>query len=90
MADHIPDDWDDNPEWEDTNSAPLDAAGRLVVARAKLGLSQQAAADMLGIPAATLRNWEQRRTEPDGAAKTLIRLLYEHPQAVRDWLIMEP
>lgn len=32
--------------------------------RERLGLSQQQAADKLGIPAGTLRNWEQGRYKP--------------------------
>lgn len=77
-----PDDWDDTPEWDEGNTTPLDASGRLQVARAVLGLSQQGAADLLSIPVATLRNWEQRRTDPDDAAKTLIRLFYHHPHQI--------
>lgn len=86
MADHLPDDFEDNPDWSEHEPRPLDAADMLVIARAKLGLSQAAAAQLLGVPAATLRNWEQRRTEPEGAAKTLIRLLHSHPGEIRDWL----
>lgn len=88
MAD-LPKTFDDNPDWSETPLAPLDHAAMLKVARAKLGLSQNAAADLLSLPAATLRNWEQRRTEPDDAAKTLIRLLYEHPEDIRGWLSKE-
>ncbi len=86
MVDDLPDDWDDNPEWDDTNSSPLDISGMLTVARARLGLTQQAAADLLGISVATLRNWEQRRTEPEGPGRVLIRLLYAHPEEIRAWL----
>jgi DNA-binding transcriptional regulator YiaG len=86
MADTLPDDWDDNPDWSDHAPRDLTAAEMLIVSRAKLGLSQQATADLLGISAATLRNWEQRRTEPDGPARTLIRLLYEHPKDIQEWL----
>lgn len=86
MADTVPEDWDDNPDWSEYEASPLTVVEMLLVARATLGLTQQATADMLGIPVATLRNWEQRRTEPDGPARTLIRLLYEHPREIRDWL----
>jgi putative transcriptional regulator len=47
----------------------------------------KAAAEMLGLPVASLRNWQQRRTMPDDAAKTLIRLLYGHPEDIRAWLV---
>lgn len=36
-------------------------------------------AALLGVSVATVRNWEQRRVEPDDAARTLIRLLADHP-----------
>ena len=80
------DNWDDNPDWSNHEPRALTDAERLVVARAKLGLSQQKLAELLRIPVATLRNWEQGRTEPDGSAKTLIFLLNEHPAELRAWL----
>lgn len=86
MAEDFPEDFDDNPDWSVIPLSPLDHAAMLRAARARLGLSQKDAADMLGLPVATLRNWEQRRTVPDDAAKTLIRLLYDHPERVREWL----
>lgn len=86
MADPLPDDWDDNPDWSDYTSRALTEGEKLVVARAKLGLTQQAAAALLGISVATLRNWEQKRTAPEGPGRMLIRLLYEHPEEIRDWL----
>lgn len=81
-----PEDLDENPDWTDAGLAPLDEAGMLTVARARLGLTQRAAANLLGISVATLRNWEQRRTVPDGPGRALIRLLYAHPTEIRDWL----
>lgn len=80
------DDWDDNPDWSDHAPRALTDAEKLTVVRAKLGMSQQKLADLLRIPVATLRNWEQGRTEPDGPAKTLIYLLSEHPAELRAWL----
>ncbi|TWG97122.1 putative transcriptional regulator [Mesorhizobium sp. J18] len=77
-------DFDDSPEWHGGNTRPLDASAKLVLARALLDLSQRDFAGLLGIPVATLRNWEQRRTEPDAVAKTLIDLIYDDPQGMRD------
>jgi putative transcriptional regulator len=51
-------------------------------ARAKLGLSQEKFAALLGISPATLRNWEQGRRQPTGAAKILLKVAMRHPQAV--------
>lgn len=84
-----PDDFDDNPDWTEVDPeflTPLDAVGMLKVARASLGMSQEEAATLLRIPVGSIRNWEQRRREPDDAAKTLITLFYEHPQEIRGWL----
>ncbi len=53
-------------------------------ARARLGLSQSRFASLLGISANTLKNWEQGRRRPTGAAKVLLRVAVRHPQAVLD------
>ena len=51
-----------------------------VEVRAKTGLSQQEFANLLGISARTLQDWEQGRREPTGAAKTLLRVAASHPK----------
>ena len=48
-------------------------------ARAKTGLSQQDFANLLGVSARTLQDWEQGRREPTGAAITLLRVAASHP-----------
>ena len=53
-------------------------------ARAKVGLSQQEFADLLGASARTLQDWEQGRREPTGAAKTLLRVAVSHPEVLRE------
>ena len=50
--------------------------------REKLGLTQGQFADMLCISLATLRNWEQGRTFPEGAAIALLRVADSKPEAV--------
>jgi putative transcriptional regulator len=50
-------------------------------ARSRTGLSQEQFARLLGVSARTLQDWEQGRREPTGAAKTLLRVAYEHPEA---------
>lgn len=50
------------------------------VVRKKAGLSQDAFAKAIGVPLATLRNWEQGRTEPDPAVRALFALIYDDPQ----------
>ena len=52
-------------------------------ARARVGLSQQAFALLLGVSPRTLQDWEQGRREPTGAAKTLLRVAVSHPEVLR-------
>ena len=53
-------------------------------ARAKMGLSQQAFAELLGVSARTLQEWEQGRRSPTGAAKTLLRVAVAHPEVLQE------
>ena len=55
-------------------------------AREKMRLSQPEFAKLLGVPVATLRNWEQGRTCPDGPGLALLRLATERPDVVLDLL----
>ena len=84
MADDF--DIDYNPEWDETNTRPLDAAAKLAFARVFLEMKQRDFAALLDIPLSTLQNWEQRRTEPDAIARTLIDLVYDDPEGMRDRL----
>lgn len=52
-------------------------------ARARVGLSQQEFAILLGVSARTLQDWEQGRREPTGAAKTLLRVAVSNPEVLR-------
>jgi len=54
------------------------------VARARVGLSQQQFAGLLGVSARTLQDWEKGRREPTGAAKTLLRVAVSHPEVLRE------
>ena len=54
--------------------------------RQKLGLSQSQFAARFGFTSATIRNWEQGRTEPDGPARVLLAVIAHHPEAVEDAL----
>ncbi len=49
--------------------------------RKKLGLTQPQFAQLLGIPVATLRNWEQNRFTMEPAAQTLLKLVDREPDA---------
>ncbi len=52
--------------------------------RERYGLSQNKFAALLGISVATLRNWEQGRRKPEGAARVLLSIAAKHPEAVLD------
>ncbi len=53
-------------------------------ARALSGLSQQQFAQLLGVSARTLQDWEQGRREPTGAARTLLKVAVKHPKVLRE------
>ena len=50
--------------------------------RAKMRLSQSQFSEALGVSRGTLRNWEQGRREPTGAAKLLLKVAANHPRVV--------
>ncbi|MGC8783018.1 MAG: helix-turn-helix domain-containing protein [Armatimonadota bacterium] len=50
--------------------------------RQRLELSQSGLAAMMGISTSTLRNWEQGRRRPRGAARILLEIASRNPQAV--------
>jgi putative transcriptional regulator len=49
-------------------------------AREKSGLTQQAFAERIATPVATLRDWEQGRFAPPGGVLCLLRLIIKHPE----------
>ncbi|MCC6538374.1 MAG: type II toxin-antitoxin system MqsA family antitoxin [Bryobacterales bacterium] len=54
--------------------------------RRKLRLSQTEFAARFGFAAASVRNWEQGRTHPEGPARVLLAVIATHPDAVEDAL----
>ena len=52
-------------------------------ARTRVGMSQSEFAKLLGVSVRTLQDWEQGRREPSGAAKTLLRIASQNPEAVK-------
>ena len=55
--------------------------------RRRLKLSQTQFAVKFGFAPATLRNWEQGRTFPDGPARVLFAVIDKHPKAFEDALL---
>ena len=54
--------------------------------RHKLHVSQSQFAHLIGVSTATLRNWEQGRTYPEGAARALLVVAAKRPDAILDAL----
>lgn len=49
--------------------------------RNKVGLSQSEFAQLIGVKLATLKNWEQNRRTPSGAAAALLTIVEKEPAA---------
>jgi putative transcriptional regulator len=58
--------------------APIDVAA----IRKRLGLSQQKFASRFGLSPSLVRDWEQKRRNPDQAARTLLTVIARDPDAV--------
>jgi len=54
--------------------------------REKTNKNQKEFADMIGVKLGTLRNWEQGRRKPDGAALTLLKIVAANPKYVEQVL----
>ena len=52
--------------------------------RARMRLTQQEFALLLGISVRTLQNWEQGRRTPHGPARVLLQVAEKHPEAILD------
>ena len=50
--------------------------------RAGFGLTQAGFAERFGVPAASLRDWEQGRRAPDAATKAYLTVIEREPEAV--------
>jgi putative transcriptional regulator len=76
------------PEVEAGSLLPLQVPDQIdvVAIRRKTGLSQPAFASRIGVPVATLRNWEQGHRSPQGPARVLLALLNRNPRIVEETL----
>jgi len=50
------------------------------VIREKLKLSQSAFVSLMGVSPRTIQDWEQGRRQPQGPAKSLLRIAEQHPE----------
>lgn len=66
---------------EDETQARLDAAKYARKVRKKLGLNQKEFARRIHVSVETVRNWEQGKRVPTGAAQALLRVLDKAPEA---------
>jgi DNA-binding transcriptional regulator YiaG len=57
--------------------------------RETMGMSQEQFALEFGLELATVRNWEQGRSEPDTAARNFLKTVARDPNAVRHALVSE-
>jgi DNA-binding transcriptional regulator YiaG len=57
--------------------------------RERMELSQEQFALEFGLELATVRNWEQGRSEPDAAARNFLVTIARDPDAVRHALVSE-
>lgn len=89
---------DGKPEWTDQvfaralskrqlerfEKGQIDAGEDVAALRRYVGLSQAQFATAMGISVHTLRNWEQGRRQPDGAAIALLRIAARNPRSIRE------
>ena len=50
--------------------------------RRSMGLTREAFAMRFGLQLGTVRDWEQRKRKPDGAARVLLTVIERDPEAV--------
>jgi DNA-binding transcriptional regulator YiaG len=62
----------------------FESGADIVALRRFVGLSQPKFAQAIGISVHTLRNWEQGRRRPEGAAIALLRIAARHPRIIRE------
>lgn len=73
-------------EAQDDANAMLDAAKFARRVRRRLGFSQAEFAKKIEVSLETIRNWEQGKRHPTGAAKALLRVLDKVPEAALEAL----
>jgi putative transcriptional regulator len=65
---------------QDEAVAASDAAQYAKMTRLRMGLTQQQFSHYTAIPIDSIRNWEQGKRSPTGAAKTLFKIFNKAPE----------
>lgn len=73
----------DNKPLSDADLQRMKRTPQAKVIRRALNLTQEEFAAQFQIAIGTLRDWEQNRYEPDGAAKAYLKVIAREPEAVR-------
>ncbi|RVU17819.1 helix-turn-helix domain-containing protein [Methylobacterium oryzihabitans] len=68
----------EDPDAEPSGYRP---AVSVTALRERLSMTQAVFARAIGVPVATVRNWEQGRKEPDPAARSLLTIIDREPEA---------
>ncbi len=80
----------DNPPLSEEELTGMRRVPEVRRVRRKLGMTQEEFAESYGLSLATVRDWEQGRTEPDQASKTLLKLIARIPEQVEAALTEKP
>ena len=73
----------DNEPLSDADLQRMKGTPQAKVIRRALNMTQEEFAAQFQIAIGTLRDWEQNRYEPDGAAKAYLKVIAKEPEAVR-------
>jgi putative transcriptional regulator len=71
----------DDGEDPDAPTPPFHPVPNVSAIRTRLQMTQEAFAKAIGVPLATVRNWEQSRTGMDPAVRSLLRVVEREPEA---------
>jgi putative transcriptional regulator len=63
--------------------AKMRRVSRVKVLRQRLGMTQAEFAEAFHLPITTLRDWEQRRSNPDAPARALLLAIERDPEVMR-------
>jgi putative transcriptional regulator len=74
--------WQQGKKKLKTTRVQLPRAADVAKIRQNLDLTQDEFADFMGVKVKTLQNWEQKRREPQGPARSLLRIAEKAPEAI--------